>query len=185
MSDGDDTQNSWYQCTAASTTERGRGFARSALNPSAVASPPSPRTARPRALYLALVGATVAAGLASRRYANVLPTAVGLYAGDVLWAAMAYLLFATLWASAPVGRLALTALGFAFAIETSQLYHAPWIDAIRTTRPGALVLGFGFLWSDLACYTIGVALAAGLDAAILRRLDARSLRLARHGDIVS
>ena len=46
----------------------------------------------------------------------------------------------------------------------SQLYHAPWIDAIRDTLPGALVLGYGFLWSDLACYAAGVALGAGVEA---------------------
>ena len=52
---------------------------------------------------------------------------------------------------------------FSVAIETSQLYHAPWIDAIRRTRPGALVLGYGFLWSDLACYAAGVALATAVE----------------------
>jgi hypothetical protein len=50
----------------------------------------------------------------------------------------------------------------------SQLHHAPWIDAIRNTRPGALVLGYGFLWSDLACYVAGVAIAAGVEAAARR-----------------
>lgn len=150
-----------------------------------MSSPPSPELRRPRALYAALVGATVLAGLASRRYASALPAAVGLYAGDALWAAMVYLLLATVWVAAPVRRLAAAALAFAFAIETSQLYHAPWIDALRATRPGALVLGFGFLWSDLVCYAVGVAFAAALDAAILRRVDARSLRPGRHGDIVS
>jgi hypothetical protein len=43
------------------------------------------------------------------------------------------------------------ALAFAWAIELSQLYHAPGIEALRHTRLGGLVLGFGFLWSDLVC----------------------------------
>ena len=140
---------------------------------------------RPRILYGLLVALTVLAGLASRRYASALPTAVELYAGDVLWAAMVYLLIATVRVRAPVRQVAATALAFSIAIETSQLYHAPWIDAIRATRPGALVLGFGFLWSDIACYTIGVALAATLDALILRRLTDPSLRVSRAEDIVS
>ena len=38
----------------------------------------------------------------------------------------------------------------------SQLYHAEWIDNIRATTLGGLVLGYGFLWSDLVAYTIGV-----------------------------
>ena len=52
------------------------------------------------------------------------------------------------------------AAGFSLMIELSQLYHAPWIDAIRRTRLGGLVLGYGFLWSDLACYAVGVVCGA-------------------------
>ena len=52
----------------------------------------------------------------------------------------------------------MVAMAFAVAIELSQLYHAPWIDSIRRTTLGGLILGFGFLWSDLACYALGVGL---------------------------
>src|SRR5207237_49913 len=69
-------------------------------------------------------------------------------------------------------RLATVALAYSCAIEVSQLYHAPWIDAIRRTLPGALVLGYGFLWSDLVCYAAGVALGAGGESAV-RRASAR------------
>jgi len=50
----------------------------------------------------------------------------------------------------------------------SQLYHAPWLDAVRATRPGALALGQGFLWSDLACYAAGVGAAALIDLSMRR-----------------
>lgn len=33
---------------------------------------------------------------------------------------------------------------FLFVIEFSQLYHAEWIDQIRDTSLGGLVLGYGF-----------------------------------------
>ncbi|MCY7330065.1 MAG: DUF2809 domain-containing protein [Saprospiraceae bacterium] len=39
-----------------------------------------------------------------------------------------------------------------------QLYHAPWMDGLRVTRLGGLILGFGCLWSDLGCYTLGAFL---------------------------
>lgn len=123
---------------------------------------------RSRPLYLALTAATVALGLASRRFRRVLPAFVGAYAGDVLWAAMAYLLAAAIWPRASVRRLAVGTAIFALAIELGQLYHAPWIDAVRHTRIGGLVLGFGFLWSDLACYAVGIALAAALDWWLVR-----------------
>lgn len=112
---------------------------------------------------------TVALGLASRRFSATLPDAVGLYTGDALWAATVYLAAAVIWPRTRIAHLTIGALVVSFAIEMSQLYHAPWIDDIRRTRVGALVLGFGFLWSDLACYTAGVAAAALGDALVSGR----------------
>ncbi len=79
---------------------------------------------------------------------------------------MVFWLVALLVPRAPTARLAAAALAIAVAVEISQLYRAPWLDAIRATRGGALVLGQGFLWSDLVCYTTGVVAAALLDRAI-------------------
>ena len=47
------------------------------------------------------------------------------------------------------------------------MYHAPWIDSIRRTTLGGLVLGFGFVWSDLACYAVGVGLGILIELACL------------------
>jgi len=94
---------------------------------------------------------------------------VARYAGDTLWAAMVFWLLAIVWPRARTRGLAIGALGIALGVEVSQLYHAGWIDAIRQTRLGALVLGSGFLWSDLACYTVGVGVAAGLDRLLIWR----------------
>ena len=55
---------------------------------------------------------------------------------------------------------------FSYGIEISQLYHAPWIDSIRATTLGGLILGFGFLWSDLICYTVGIVIGAIIDKII-------------------
>jgi threonine/homoserine/homoserine lactone efflux protein len=127
------------------------------------------RRVRSRAVFLALTVATIVIGLASRRFRRALPAAVGLYAGDVLWATMVYLLAAAIWPRTSMRRLAVGAAAFALAIEVGQLYHAPWIDAVRNTRLGGLVLGFGFLWSDLACYAVGIALALLIDRVIASR----------------
>ncbi|HVG44636.1 MAG TPA: DUF2809 domain-containing protein [Longimicrobium sp.] len=124
---------------------------------------------RSRTLYLLLAAATVVAGLASRRFGGALPGVVAAYAGDVLWAAMVYLLIAAAWPGASTRRVALAAAIVSLAVEAGQLYHAPWIDAVRQTRMGGLVLGRGFLWSDLACYAVGIALAAALDHTLARR----------------
>ena len=129
----------------------------------------TPSTRRARPPYAAASTTTIALGLASRRFAASLSDFVRLYAGDALWAATVYFLAATLWPRARIAWLAAGTLAFAFAIEASQLYHAPWIDGVRSSRLGALVLGQGFLWSDLVCYTIGVIAGALVDQAMSRR----------------
>ena len=60
---------------------------------------------------------------------------------------------------------------FSFAIEISQLYHAPWIDCIRNTTLGGLVLGFGFLWSDLLCYSAGTSIGFLLETLFRKKYD--------------
>lgn len=118
---------------------------------------------RSRVVYAVVFLLVVAAGLGSRVFGHHLPGFVATYAGDTLYATMVFVglgIVAPRWSTA---RLATTALALCCAIEVSQLYHATWIDAIRRTVPGALVLGHGFLWSDLACYAAGIALGAGVD----------------------
>ena len=121
------------------------------------------RVARPRAVYVALLAITIVAGLASRRPSSGAPPIVAAYAGDTLWATAAFWTAALLVPRARRAWLAASALGVSVTVELSQLYHAPWIDAVRATRAGGLLLGYTFLWSDLACYAVGVALAVGGD----------------------
>lgn len=119
-------------------------------------------------LALAIV-LVVVLGLLSRRDAVPLPGFVRSYAGDTLWAVMVVLGLAFLRPDWKLRVLVPGALGIAVAVECSQLYRAPWIEAVRCTLPGHLVLGQGFLWSDLACYAVGVVLGGGLLAAMARR----------------
>jgi Protein of unknown function (DUF2809) len=109
-------------------------------------------------LVLALILLAACLGIGSRRFASRLPGFLADYAGDMLWALAAFLGFGLVLPRASTWRVALVALGFSAAIEVSQLYHAPWIDSIRRTTVGGLVLGYGFVWSDLACYAVGVGL---------------------------
>lgn len=114
---------------------------------------------RNRFIYALLVILVIIAGLFSRStQAAFLPEFVTTYAGDTLWALMVFLLVALLFRDQPTWKVAIFALTFSFAIEASQLYQAEWINTIRSTTIGALVLGSGFLWSDLACYTTGIFL---------------------------
>ena len=126
------------------------------------------RAARSIPLYLALLVATIAIGLATRRYPAAFPHWIAEYAGDALWAVMIFWLVALIWRRADTLRIAAAALAISFAVELSQLYHAAWIDAIRGTTLGALMLGQGFLWSDLGAYAVGVLGAALVDLSLRR-----------------
>jgi hypothetical protein len=103
-----------------------------------------------------------------RRFRIALPAFLADYAGDTLWALMLFMLVSTLLAGLPILTRAAISLAFVFLVEISQLYHAPWIDSIRQTTLGGLVLGFGFLWTDLICYSVGLAIGALADLGIGR-----------------
>ncbi len=125
---------------------------------------------------LALLVSTIALGLATRRVPGAFPAFVAQYGGDTLWAAMMFWLVALIRPATTRIHLAAIALTISFAVEFSQLYHAPWLDALRATRLGALALGQGFLWTDLVCYAVGAMLAAGVDAVVVGRQTRGSSR---------
>ncbi|HYO52806.1 DUF2809 domain-containing protein [Archangium sp.] len=134
---------------------------------------PGPRS---RALLLPLMVLAVALGLGSRSAtARVyLPRLVTDYAGDTLWTVMVYLCLVFALPRLPVRLAAAAALGFSVLVELSQLVHTPWLEALRAHRLAALVLGRGFLVSDLVCYAVGTGLAAGTDLRCSRRRAMRS-----------
>jgi len=124
---------------------------------------------RNRYLYSLLLAITIVTGLASRHFANLLPPWVHLYLGDALWALMVFWLIGIIFNKKASLWIALSALLFSYSIEISQLYHAPWIDALRANRLGGLVLGYGFLWSDLISYTIGVGFGYAMELIFLKK----------------
>ena len=128
---------------------------------------------RNRLKYLIAAVVVVCLGLASRRYADLLPHIVASYAGDTLWALTAFLGIGILFPKWTTLRVTLAAMLFAVSIELSQLYHAPWIDQLRHTTVGALILGQGFLWSDILCYAVGVGLGYILELWIFRKPQSR------------
>lgn len=112
--------------------------------------------------------AVIALGLASRSYPSQLPGFVASYAGDALWALMVFLGIGILFPGWATLRVGMAAFAFAILVETSQLYHALWIDQIRATRVGGLILGYGFLWSDVVCYGVGVGIGSVVEMLLYR-----------------
>lgn len=133
---------------------------------------------RNRPAYAILIAIVIAAGLASRSgYASLLPSPFGIYGGDVLWALNVFLVLGFAFAETPTWKLALATLVISYAVEFSQFYQDDWINRIRQTLPGRLLLGSGFLKSDLVCYTIGVAIGAAAESLLRRKpgLDSPSI----------
>jgi hypothetical protein len=123
-------------------------------------------------LYMGLTLLTILCGLLSRLRQIPMPTLISTYAGDTLWALMVFWCFCLGLRHWKTWKIALTTILFSFAVELSQLYHAPWIDGIRHTRLGGLALGFGFKSSDLVCYSLGVLLGCFVDY-VLQRKDSK------------
>ncbi|HDX9509744.1 TPA: DUF2809 domain-containing protein [Bacillus cereus] len=113
-------------------------------------------TKRNRVVYALFTIVVIILGLSSRKFAFALPHLLNDYLGDALWALMIFTGFGFLFPKTETKKLAFISLMFCHGIEASQLYHAEWIDSIRATTLGGLVLGYGFLWSDVVAYTIGV-----------------------------
>jgi hypothetical protein len=120
-------------------------------------------SARSRIAYAMMALAVIAAGLLWRADFMPLPPPLSKYGGDALWAVMVFAGFGFLLPRTSTLHLALLALGFAWSVEFSQLCRTPWLDAVRATLPGRLVLGNTFNWPDLPAYALGVGLGAWLE----------------------
>jgi glycopeptide antibiotics resistance protein len=120
-----------------------------------------------RMYYCAVCILVIITGLSSR--SSHLPTWVFENIGDILWAMMIYYGIRILYPRHPSKLTAIIALLFCFSVETSQLYQEEWINKIRQTRLGSLVLGRGFLILDLLRYTIGIILAFLTDFLIKKK----------------
>ena len=120
----------------------------------------------PQVLYIIIV---IILGLASRRYGEILPAWLEAYSGDILWGLMVYFIVGFLLPKQKIYRIAFIAFAFSAFVEISQLYHAPWIDALRGYRLGGLLLGYGFLWSDIVCYAFGIGIGASFERVLYRK----------------
>ena len=111
---------------------------------------------RKRRWYLLAVVTTIAVGLASRRFSQVLPGSLGKYPGDALWSLMVFFGMGAIFRKASSLHLGFGALGFSFVIETLKLGQSPWLASLRQTTLGHLVFGHVFSWQNLVAYTVGV-----------------------------
>tara|TARA_Y100001954_G_C15456388_1_gene428691 strand:- start:181 stop:558 length:378 start_codon:yes stop_codon:yes gene_type:complete len=108
-------------------------------------------------------------GLLSRKISFV-----PFFVGDMLYAMMMVALFRFVLIMKPLWMVCLWSLTLCFAIECSQLLTYDWLMQMRTTIPGRLILGQGFLWSDLIAYTAGT-LSFGISIFYLEERSSNSM----------
>ena len=110
-------------------------------------------------IYLLLFVFCTWLAIATRTHPQWFTYLIAKYGGDTIWAGMFLFFMRIFFNRMKLWKLALICYGLGVADELLQLYHAPWIESIRQTRIGGLILGFGFLWSDIVCYAVGIVIA--------------------------
>lgn len=116
----------------------------------------APSENRPFLGYIIIIFIIIALGLPARTTTGLLPLWYICYVADALWAMMLFFIFGLIFRKYSTLRIFAVSVLFTWSIELSQFYHAPWIDYLRSIKIFALILGFDFLFSDLAAYTVGI-----------------------------
>jgi len=122
-----------------------------------------------RLAFVSFALGTIVLGLAVHFFGSGLAAAPRDVIGDVLWAAMIAWWIGAIAPRSPLRVRAIVAIGFCFAVELSQLYSTPSLDALRHTTIGLLTLGTGFDPRDLLAYATGVLIAALLEGFVAHR----------------
>ncbi len=116
---------------------------------------------RHRIHYLGLIFFTIIVGLFSRT--KYLPYPDFMWVGDLCYGLLIFFIIGFLYPDRSKLGVGMVAFFLCCLIEFSQLYQAEWIILVRETTMGSLILGHGFLWSDLLAYGVGVVLGIAIE----------------------
>lgn len=93
--------------------------------------------------------------------------------GGALYEVFWVLLVLLVWPGLSPFRVAVGVLSVTSVLEVAQLWHPPWLQAIRSTFLGHAVLGSTFAWLDFPWYVAGCILAL-LICRLCRRRNPRA-----------
>jgi hypothetical protein len=116
-----------------------------------------------RVVYIALALATIVLGLIVHLYGDALGPTSRDVVGDIVWGAMIAWWVGAIAPGRSLRFRIVAAVTICFAVELSQLFHTPALEAMRRTTLGQLTLGTGFDFRDLFAYAVGVLTAALLE----------------------
>jgi hypothetical protein len=89
----------------------------------------------------------------------------------MLWGTMVFLLVGMVAPNLSRPNAALIAALIAVGVELFRLVHYRWLDAVRLTLPGALLLGRIFSAWNMVAYGVGIGVGVLLDRFAVRRAD--------------
>jgi len=131
------------------------------------------KTRRQTRTYWLIMVVITAFGLPARIIQDQLPVWYVQYFGDYLWAMLLFFGFALALQNMSTFKVAITTLLFTYSIEVSQLFHPQWLDYLRSFKLFAYVLGYTFLWSDIAAYTLGIFTGVLVECFLIRNTSFR------------
>jgi Protein of unknown function (DUF2809) len=114
-----------------------------------------------------LIFVTIPLGLLSRARVSM-PDLVRTFGGDVLSATCIYFGVAFCLPRWSTLKRTLFAFVICVLIEMQQLVTWHWLVWARDETPLDILLGHGFLWSDIGSYAFGVVLGAVVAVAVQR-----------------
>jgi hypothetical protein len=79
------------------------------------------------------------------------------YVGDFLVVILIYC-FVRAFIKSPVWPMAIGVLIFSYLVETLQYFHFVKLIGLAHSRAANIILGNSFSWTDMLCYTLGIAL---------------------------
>jgi hypothetical protein len=107
------------------------------------------------------------------RFRGVFPEwlndALGSVAYEIFWILLVVFLLPRL----AIKRVAVGVCLATSAIECLQLYQPDWLQALRHTLPGRLILGNQFSWSDFPPYFVGSLAGLGWVRAVSKRVKVK------------
>ena len=118
-------------------------------------------------IYIPIILLLVALGLPSRIIPDYFPNWYVVYTGDFLWAMIFFFLYCLVFNLNTFQAFWIT-LATTYFIEFTQLFQPDWLVWLRSFKLIGLVIGYGFIWSDIVAYTLGISLGAFVDRVILR-----------------
>jgi len=124
-------------------------------------------------LYFLIMVLLVAIGLPARTIPDQLPMWYVQYFGDYLWAMLLFFGSALIFQNMSTFKEVILTLLFTYCIEISQLFHPQWLEYLRNFKLIGLILGYGFLWSDILAYTLGISTGALIEHFLLRRISSQ------------